>query len=88
MPRDTIRRLSADVERVLVAGAHLAAADTALAKDKIALDGLAAQLGAKAPVLGQLAAAAGKAIGASGAEAARELVSLATMAAQVRAAQA
>lgn len=88
MPRETIRRLSADVERVLVAGAHLAAADPALAKDKAALDGLAAQLGAKAPVLGQLAAAAGKAIGANGAEAARELVSLATMAAQVRAAQA
>lgn len=88
MPRDTIRRLSADVERVLVAGAHLAAADPALAKDKAALDGLAAQLGAKAPVLGQLAAAAGKAIGAGGADAARELVALATMTAQVRAAQA
>lgn len=88
MPRETIRRLSADVERVLVAGAHLAAADPALARDKTALDSLAAQLGAKAPVLGQLAAAAGKAIGANGADAARELVSLATMAAQVRAAQA
>jgi len=88
MPRETIRRLSFDIERVLVAGAHLAAADPALARDRQALDGLAAQLGAKAPVIGQLAAATGKAIAAGGKEAARELVGLATMAAQVRAAQA
>jgi HEAT repeat protein len=88
MPRETIRRLQRDVERVLVAGAHLAAADGELAKDRAALDGLAKQLGAKAPVIGQLADATGKAIGASGKDAARELVSLATMAAQVRCAQA
>lgn len=88
MPRDTIRRLSTDIERVLVAGAHLAAADPGLARDKAALDGLATQFGAKAPVIGQLAAATAKALSAGGPDAARELVSLATMAAQVRAAQA
>ncbi len=88
MPRETIRRLQRDVERVLVAGAHLAAADSDLAKDRKALDDLATQLGAKAPVLGQLAAATGKAVTAGGKDAARELVSLATMTAQVRCAQA
>lgn len=88
MPRETIRRLQRDVERVLVAGAHLAAADNDLAKDRKALDDLATQLGAKAPVIGQLAAATGKAIGAGSKDAARELVSLATMTAQVRCAQA
>lgn len=88
MPRETIRRLQRDVERVLVAGAHLAAADGELAKDRSALDGLAKQLGAKAPVIGQLAEATGKAIAAGGKDAARELVSLATMTAQVRCAQA
>jgi HEAT repeat protein len=88
MPRETIRRLQRDVERVLVAGAHLAAADSDLAKDRKALDDLATQLGAKAPVLGQLAAATGKAITAGAKDAARELVSLATMTAQVRCAQA
>lgn len=88
MPRETIRRLSLDVERVLIAGAHLAASDPALAKDRAALDALAAQLGTKAPAIAQLAAAAGKAVGASGKDAARELVSLATMTAQVRCAQA
>ena len=88
MPRETIRRLQRDVERVLVAGAHLAAADGDLAKDRKALDDLATQLGAKAPVIGQLAAATGKAVTAGGKDAVRELVSLATMTAQVRCAQA
>jgi hypothetical protein len=88
MPRDTIRRLSTDLERILVAGAHLAAGDQALAKDKTSLDGLAAQLGAKAPVIGQLAAATGKVLTANTRDAAREVVSLTTMAAQVRCAQA
>lgn len=88
MPRDTIRRLAVDIERILVAGAHLAAADPNLAKDKKALDALATQLGAKAPVIGQLAAATAKAMAAKGTESARELVALATMTAQVRAAQA
>ena len=88
MPRDTIRRLGSDVERILVAGAHLASADPALTRDKTALDALATQLGAKAPVIGQLAAAVGRTLAASGADTARELVGLATMTAQVRAAQA
>jgi HEAT repeat protein len=87
MPRETIRKLSLDVERALIAGAHLAAADPELAKDKQALDSLAQQLGDKAPVIAQLAVATAKALAASGKDAPRELVTLATMAAQVRAAQ-
>jgi hypothetical protein len=88
MPRETIRRLSTDVERLLVAGAHLGSVDEGLAKSKTALDGLAAQLGAKGKVIAQLAEAAGKALTSSGDQAAREVLSLATMTAQVRAAQA
>lgn len=88
MPRETIRRLSTDVERLLVAGAHLCSADEGLAKSKAALDGLAAQLGAKGKVIAQIAEATGKTITSSGDNTARELLSLATMTAQVRAAQA
>ncbi len=88
MPRETIRRLARDVECVLVAGAHLAASDPALAKSRVAMDALATQLGAKTPVIGQLAAAAGTAATASAKNAAPALVTLATMTAQVRAAQA
>lgn len=88
MPRETIRRLQRDVERVLIAGAQLAAGDGDLAKDRAALDALATQLAAKAPVIGHLAAATGKLMTAGSSAAARELVSLATMTAQVRCAQA
>jgi hypothetical protein len=89
MPRETIRKLAADVERILIAGAHLAQSDAALEADKAAVDKLVAQLGAKAPpVLGKLAEQTAKTTGARPAEQARELVSLATMVAQVRAAQA
>lgn len=88
MPRETLRKLSEDVERVLVAGAHLAAGDAGLERDKAALDKLIAQLGAKAPpVLGKLAAATEQARSAKPKEQARELLGLATMTAQVRAAQ-
>lgn len=85
MPKETIRRLSEDVGSLLVAGAHLASASPDLAKDKQALESLAKQLGDKAPVIGQLAEAAGKAM--SGKDPA-DLVSLAARVAQVRAAQA
>ncbi len=85
MPKETIRRLAGDLERLLVAGAHLAAGDAELKKSKAALDGLAKQLGDRAPVLAQLAEAAGEVL-AKGEAAA--LVSLATRVAQVRAAQA
>jgi HEAT repeat protein len=88
MPRETIRRTMRDVERVLVAGAHLAAADPNLAADRKALDGFAAQLGAKAPALVQLAAAATRATTTAGPDAVREVVGLAAMCAQVRRAQA
>ncbi len=88
MPKETIRRLSEDVGRLLVAGAHLAPADSALKKDHEALLALAKQVGDKAPVIGKLAQAAGKALGGSGKAISAELIGLATMAAQVRAAQA
>lgn len=85
MPKETIRRLAVTTERLLVAGAHLAAGDPELAKDKKALDALAKQIGDKAPVIGQLAEAAGRALRAKDAA---ELVSLAARVSQVRAAQA
>jgi HEAT repeat protein len=88
MPKETIRKLGEDLSRLLVAGAHLASADDELKKDQQKLESLAKQFGDKAPVLGQLAKAAEKAMGASGADAAREVCSLTTNVAQVRAAQA
>lgn len=88
MARETIRRLSEDVGRILVAGAHLAPADPELKKDHAALVALAKQVGDKAPVIVRLAETAGKAINGSGKTAATELIGLATTAAQVKAAQA
>ncbi len=88
MPKETIRKLGEDLSRLLVAGAHLASADGELKKNKEKLESLAKQLGDKAPVLGQLAKAAEKAMSAAGAEAAKEVCSLTTNVAQVRAAQA
>jgi HEAT repeat protein len=88
MPRETIRKLAEDVGRVLNAGAHLAAADPELKGDQAALDALALKLGDKAPVLRVLGENLRRAVGAAGKDAARELVSLATQVAQVRAAQA
>lgn len=88
MPRETIRKLSEDVGRLLVAGGHLAPGDPTLAKDRDALGKLAAQLGDKAPVIGQLGEAVGRVLGANGKDAMKELVTLATRVSQVRAAQA
>ena len=88
MPKETIRRLDENAGRVLVAGAHLAAADPELGNDKAALERLASQLGDRAPVIGQLAQALGKVATAGRKDVARELVTLATSVAQVRAAQA
>jgi len=88
MAKETIRRLSDDVCRLLIAGAHLAPADADLKKDHEALSALARQVGDKAPVIGKLAEAAGKAVNAPGKAAAAEVLGLAMMAAQVRAAQA
>jgi len=88
MPRETIRKLSSNVERLLVAGAHLAQGDSGLERDQAALEKLVAQLGAKAPpVLGKLAEGANKARTAKPKEQPAEVLSLATMTAQVRAAQ-
>ena len=55
MAKETIRRLSEDVGRILVAGAHLAPADPELKKDHAALVALAKQVGDKAPVIARLA---------------------------------
>jgi HEAT repeat protein len=89
MPRETIRKLAENVERVLLAGAHLAAGDSGLERDKVALEKLVAQLGAKSPpVLARLAEQVGKLRSAKPKEQAPELLSLAMTVAQVRAAQA
>jgi hypothetical protein len=89
MPKETIRNLALDVERVLVAGAHLAGGDTGLARDKGALDKLILQLGAKAPpVLARLSEQADRTMKATPKEQAEALVSFAVTLAQVRAAQA
>ena len=88
MPKETIKALGHDVERVLVAGAHLAGADSGLARDKAKLDALVTQLGAKAPpVLGRLSEQTAKAMTAKPKKQAEALVSLAMNIAQVRAAQ-
>jgi len=88
MAKETIRRLSENVGRLLVAGAHLAPSDPELKKDHAALLALAKQVGDKAPAIVRLEETAGKALTGSGPSAAAELMSLATTAAQVRAAQA
>src|SRR4051812_28532973 len=88
MVRDTIERLHRDVERVLIAGAQLAVADPALGEDRRALEHMAAQLGDQVPAIGHLAKATGEAIAAKGAHCARAVISLATITAQVRCAQA
>jgi hypothetical protein len=89
MPKETIRNLAVDVERVLVAGAHLAGGDAGLLRDKAALDKLITQLGAKAPpVLSRLSEQADKALTAGPKDQADALVSFAMSLAQVRAAQA
>jgi hypothetical protein len=88
MPKETIRRLGLDVERIIVAGAHLAKTDTNIAKSRTAIAALATQFGAKAPVITQLAAATAKVVDGPAKDTTREVVGLATMTAQVRAAQA
>jgi HEAT repeat protein len=88
MPRETIRLLAVDAERFLVAGAHLAQGDSALARDRAALDKLVVQLGAKAPpVLAKLSQLTESALTAKPKEQAPALLTLATTVAQVRAAQ-
>jgi HEAT repeat protein len=89
MPRETIRKLAEDTERLLVAGAHLATGDAELTNDKIMLDALIARLGTKAPpVLSRLASQVEKAASAKADAQAEELLTLAASVAQVRAAQA
>jgi hypothetical protein len=88
MPRELIRKLSEDVGQLLVAGAHLAPSSIDLQQDREGLDRLAKQLGGKAPAIGKLAEACGKTTLASADAVAGELMNLAQMAAQVRAAQA
>jgi len=86
MPRETIRKLSENTERLLVAGAHLARGNAELTRDKEALDQLIAKLGAKSPpVFAKLAEQLAKTLTAPGKTQALELLSLATSLAQVRA---
>jgi HEAT repeat protein len=87
MPKETIRRLAEDAHRVMVAGAHLAAGDPDLAKDKEKLEKLDAQLGQKTPVFRQLAEGIVRVQAKSGAALVGELLTLSTQVAQVRAAQ-
>lgn len=86
MPRETIRRLSDDTERLLVAGAHLAQGSADLARDKEALGNLIAKLGAKAPpVFAKLVEQIDKTTKAKPSEQAAELLTLMTSVAQVSA---
>jgi HEAT repeat protein len=85
MPRETIRKLSENTERLLVAGAHLAQGSAELLGDKAALEKLIERLGAKAPpVFVRLAEQIGNVVAAKPKEQASELISLAATLAQVR----
>jgi hypothetical protein len=89
MANEAITKLAVDVERVLVAGAHLAAGDAGLTRDKEAIEKMVAQLGANAPpVLSRLAEQVGKATTSPPKEQPAELLGLAVTIAQIRAAQA
>ena len=86
MPRETIRKLWDDTERLLVAGAHLAQQSADLAGDKEALERLVAKLGAKSPpVFARLVQQLDEVMTASPRDQAGVLVSLMTSVAQVRA---
>jgi HEAT repeat protein len=86
MPRETIRKLSETTERLLVAGAHLAAKNADLGKDKLALEKVIEKLGAKAPpAFGKLVEQIDNAVQAKPKDQAAELLTLASSLAQVRA---
>jgi HEAT repeat protein len=85
MPRETTRKLWENSERLLVAGAHLAQGNADLARDKTALEGLVAKLGAKAPpVFARLAQQIDRTTTAKPNAQASELITLMTQLAAVR----
>jgi HEAT repeat protein len=86
MPRETIRKLSETTERLLVAGAHLAADNADLGKDKAALQKVVEKLGAKAPpAFNKLIDQIDDTVTAKPKDRAAALVTLAASLAQVRA---
>jgi HEAT repeat protein len=86
--RELIAKLSEDVGQLLVAGAHLAPSSPALAQDREALAGLARQLGGKVPAVAKLAEATARTTAAPAKDVASEMLTLLSMTAQVRVAQA
>jgi HEAT repeat protein len=84
MPRDTLKALDRDVERLLFAGAQVARADSDLDEKKAKL----APLAAKAPAIAKVKEQIDKVQSAQGKAAAVELLHLSALMAQVRGAQA
>lgn len=84
MAKEVLRDLDADVTRLLVAGASLAAADEGLNERKSSVK----ELAAKAPALAKVSAQIDALTGAVGRKSASELLNLAAMSAQIRGAQA
>jgi HEAT repeat protein len=84
MPRETLRALDRDVERLLMAGAALATHDADLTARATALAGF----GARVPALAKLAEGATRVGAAPAGETAGALLDLATLSATVRGAQA
>jgi hypothetical protein len=84
MAKEVLRELDADVTRLLVAGASLAAADDGLSARKIAVK----ELATKAPALAKVSAQIDALSAAAGRKSAAELLNLAAMSAQIRGAQA
>jgi len=84
MAKGVLRDLDADVTRLLIAGASLAAADEGLNERK----GTLKELAAKAPALAKVSAQLEALTSAAGRKSASELLNLAAMSAQIRGAQA
>ncbi len=84
MPKETLKALDRDVERLLFAGAQVARGDADIEARKARL----APLGAKAPAIAKVTEQVEKVQKSSGKTAASELLNLAALMAQVRGAQA
>lgn len=80
MPREQIRLLTGDIERLLSAGSNVAVGDSGLQKRSRALR----ELGAKVPVLLQIADAVDQVTGARSTEVARKLLDLLLVVRQAR----
>jgi HEAT repeat protein len=84
MPRETLRALDADVERLLLAGGAMSGADDGLIARREAL----AKLGEKVPALAKVAEQVAKVLGQKPRAAAAELLNLSAVVTQLRGAQA